>query len=209
MTKRLKLTLELIFLFVGTPIILISSLPLFLKLGLAGTGVIYAIWISMGEKILNKEILIGLPKIGWLTLSLKFAILVLVSVILMYIYNREDLFIVIKEDLSLWISITFFYSIFSVYPQEFIYRTFFFHRYQFLFKNKLTFVIINACLFSFAHIIFMNGFVLILTLVGGFAFAFTYTKSKSLLFVSVEHALYGSWIFTLGMGEMLAFPMPG
>jgi hypothetical protein len=24
--------------------------------------------------------------------------------------------------------------------------------------------------------------------------------------VSIEHAIYGNWLFTVGMGEMLAFP---
>jgi hypothetical protein len=29
------------------------------------------------------------------------------------------------------------------------------------------------------------------------------------MLTSIEHAIYGNWLFTIGMGEMLAFPMPG
>jgi hypothetical protein len=43
---------------------------------------------------------------------------------------------------------------------------------------------------------------------GGGIFAITFFRTRSLLLTSVEHALYGSWLFTLGIGEMLAFPMP-
>ena len=68
------------------------------------------------------------------------------------------------------------------------------------------FIFLNATLFSLAHIFFRNTLVLILTFLGGLLFAFTYHKSKSTLLVSIEHAIYGNWLFTVGMGEMLAFP---
>ncbi|MEM5566908.1 CPBP family intramembrane glutamic endopeptidase [Psychroserpens sp. AS72] len=95
---------------------------------------------------------------------------------------------------------------FSVYPQELIYRTFFFQRYQMLFKSQTLFILINATLFSLAHLFFKNGLVMILTFIGGLLFALTFKKTKSTLLVSIEHAIYGSWLFTVGMGEMLGFP---
>jgi hypothetical protein len=47
---------------------------------------------------------------------------------------------------------------------------------------------------------------MILTFIGGILFAFTFKKTKSTLLVSIEHAIYGCWLFTVGMGEMLGFP---
>jgi membrane protease YdiL (CAAX protease family) len=67
-------------------------------------------------------------------------------------------------------------------------------------------MIINAVLFSLAHIFFKNTLVLILTFIGGFLFIHTYSKTKSTTLVSIEHALYGNWLFTIGMGLILAFP---
>ena len=55
---------------------------------------------------------------------------------------------------------------------------------------------------------FQNILVLFTTLIGGIFFTLTYNRSKSLLLTSIEHAIYGNWLFTIGMGEMLAFPMP-
>ena len=108
----------------------------------------------------------------------------------------------------MWFMVSIMYSVVSVYPQEFLYRSFFFSRYGLLFKNPYLLIAVNALLFSFAHILFKNLFVLIITLIGGLIFAITFFRTKSLLLTSIEHALYGSWLFTVGMGEMLAFPMP-
>ncbi|WP_245825457.1 CPBP family intramembrane glutamic endopeptidase [Pseudocolwellia agarivorans] len=107
---------------------------------------------------------------------------------------------------KLWLFILFFYSLFSVYPQELLYRTFFFKRYQALFKSEWLFIIVNAALFSLAHIFFKNVLVILLTFIGGILFALTFKKTKSTLLVSIEHSIYGCWLFTVGMGNMLGFP---
>jgi membrane protease YdiL (CAAX protease family) len=67
-------------------------------------------------------------------------------------------------------------------------------------------VFINGVLFSLAHLFFRNTLVSVLTFLGGLLFALTFLKYKSTLLVSIEHALYGNWLFTVGMGQMLAFP---
>jgi len=120
--------------------------------------------------------------------------------------NKEALFNVLINKPKLWILILFIYSSLSVYPQELIYRTFFFQRYNSLITNKTLFIFINATVFSLGHIFFRNTLVLILTFLGGLLFAITYSKTKSTLLVSIEHAIYGSWLFTVGMGDMLGFP---
>jgi membrane protease YdiL (CAAX protease family) len=102
--------------------------------------------------------------------------------------------------------ILFIYSFFSVYPQELIYRTFFFQRYESLFRSNLVFTLVNAAVFSLAHIFFKNTLVMLLTFIGGILFALTFKKTKSTLLVSIEHAIYGCWLFTVGMGAMLGFP---
>ena len=98
------------------------------------------------------------------------------------------------------------YPFLSVWQQEIIYRTFFFKRYESLFKSKSLLVFVNAIVFSLAHIFFSNTLVMILTFIGGILFAWTYLKFRSTTLVSIEHALYGNWLFTVGMGQMLAFP---
>jgi membrane protease YdiL (CAAX protease family) len=142
----------------------------------------------------------------WKSTFLKFLIIAIFTATFVYFTTRESLFTVAFNKPILWILILFFYSLFSVYPQELLYRTFFFDRYKNLFKNELLFIIINAFLFSLAHLFFKNGLVLIITFIGGIIFAFTYKKTQSTVLVSIEHAIYGCWLFTVGMGEILGFP---
>ena len=131
-----------------------------------------------------------------------------VTIVFMFHYHPDKLFIVAKKNIGLLVGISIFYSVFSVYPQEFLYRSFFYKRYHELFNQKWILLITNALLFSFAHIVFLNALVLAITFIGGVVFSLTYQKTGSVMQTSVEHAIYGCWIFAVGMGEMLAFPMP-
>ncbi|WP_298535768.1 CPBP family intramembrane glutamic endopeptidase [uncultured Algibacter sp.] len=137
---------------------------------------------------------------------MKLLLIMLLTTALVWFTNKELLFSVVLNKPQLWVFILFIYSFFSVYPQELIYRTFFFNRYEALFKNSGMFIVLNAVLFALAHVLFKNALVLIITFLGGLLFAFSYTKTKSTLLVSIEHALYGCWLFTVGMGGMLGFP---
>ena len=55
-------------------------------------------------------------------------------------------------------------------------------------------------IFAYVHIIFINPVAPLLTLIGGYFFTSTYAKHKSLALVTIEHALYGNMLFTLGLG---------
>ncbi len=118
----------------------------------------------------------------------------------------EQLFSVVTNNLPLWILICFVYVFLSVIPQEFLYRVFFFKRYKSLAMPSWIFVLLNASLFSLAHLMFANTLVMILTFCGGLLFAFTYHRTQSMRLITIEHSLYGLWLFTVGMGSMLAFP---
>ena len=100
----------------------------------------------------------------------------------------------------LWLAIMALYPIFSVYPQGLIYRPFFFHRYQRLFPKPAVMIAASAIAFGWMHIVFLNWIAPALCLAGGVLFAWTYHRSKSALAATFEHALYGCWIFTIGLG---------
>jgi membrane protease YdiL (CAAX protease family) len=133
-------------------------------------------------------------------------IIAVITTIFVWIMLPNALFCVPRSNLRLFVIILFVYTFLSVWPQEVIYRTFYFERYQDLFPSRKLLIFINALVFSLAHVMFRNTLVLVLTFIGGLLFAYTYVKTKSTVLVSIEHALYGNWLFTVGMGEMLAFP---
>jgi len=191
------------------PLLLVLNIHPAFKVTTILLGLIYCIYTSIKQKLFSLKSLYTIDyKKHWKNIAIRLVIMMIGSTLLMYFFNYELLFIVVKKNWILWVAVSLFYSIFSVYPQEFLYRTFFFNRYQTILNTPTLLIVVNAAIFSFAHIAFHNTLVTFLTLIGGFLFAITYHKSKSIMLTSIEHAIYGSWLFTLGMGEMLAFPMP-
>ena len=205
-TTRYKLT-EFFIIFILIPVSFAINYPVLIKMIIGFLGFLYVIFILL--KIEKLEFKMS-PSLDWKRFFkrtiIQLCLIAFLTTLYMWFVDRDNLFVVVINKPLLWLGILFIYSFFSVYPQELIYRTFFFKRYRKLFKNNALFLIINAMLFSLAHIFFKNGLVMILTFVGGILFALTFQKTKSTLLVSIEHAIYGCWLFTVGMGEMLGFP---
>jgi len=118
-----------------------------------------------------------------------------------YFLRPELLFNFVRRAPVFWGIVMVLYPIASVYPQGIIYRAFFFQRYQALFSSPLGMIVASAAAFSFVHIIFRNPVAVSFTFVGGLLFAWRYSQSQSLLTSSLEHALYGCFMFTIGLGQ--------
>ena len=204
-----KLWYEASLLFVALPIIMAFPISAWVKLVSALAAVIYVVATLYTNKQFNRDVLISLGnRPQWRRVLIKFGLFALVSTVLVAYFLPDKLFVVPFEYTLMWLAISVFYVVFSVYPQELIYRQFFFFRYRVLVEKESVFIALNAMLFCLAHLLFWNSIVLALTLAGGFLFAYTFSRSRSLMFTSIEHSFYGVWLFTLGIGEMLAFPMP-
>jgi len=117
------------------------------------------------------------------------------------LFASEMLFSLIRRAPLLWLAVVLFYPVFSVYPQELLYRAFFFHRYKPLFGEGTGMIAASAAVFGFVHIIFGNWVAIGLTAIGGVLFGWTYRKSGSLVLTCLEHALFGDFIFTIGIGD--------
>jgi len=111
------------------------------------------------------------------------------------------LFSLIRRSPLLWLLIFFLYPLLSVYPQELLYRAFFFHRYQPLFGTDSGMLLASALAFGFVHIIFRNWLAVGLCVIGGFLFSLTYQVSGSFLLACLDHAIFGNFLFTIGLGE--------
>jgi|TARA_R110002110_G_scaffold95109_8_gene245853 membrane protease YdiL (CAAX protease family) len=201
------LVTEFFTLFILLPLSFAIDYPILLKAILAGFGFLYILFVLKRVE----RISFGLGKnLAWKPflkrMGATFIVVAVVTTAFVLISDSSALFYVPLNKPGLFFMILFVYTFLSVWPQEIIYRTFFMNRYARLFKSKYLLVFINAVLFSLAHLFFRNTLVSVLTLIGGLLFALTFLKYKSTLFVSIEHALYGNWLFTVGMGEMLAFP---
>ncbi|PWH82574.1 CPBP family intramembrane metalloprotease [Algibacter marinivivus] len=198
---------ELFIIFVLVPISFVLNYSPWIKLGIGFIGFTYVIYVLLKIEKLKFKLSKQIDwKTFWKSTILKLFIIGIITTVFVWITDKTQLFNVLLNKPIKWLFILFVYSFFSVYPQELIYRTFFFKRYRPLFKNTGLLIFINAILFSLAHLLFNSGLVLFLTFLGGALFALTFKKTESTLLVSIEHAIYGCWLFTVGMGSMLGFP---
>ncbi|MCF7568006.1 CPBP family intramembrane metalloprotease [Sabulilitoribacter arenilitoris] len=199
--------LEFFVIYVLVPISFAIKYSTWIKLAIGFIGFVYIVYVLL--KVEKEKFKIS-KSLNWKlffkqTLT-RFLVIVCVTYFFVFFTNKEAFFGVLLDKPKLWLFILFVYSVFSVYPQELIYRTFYFKRYKQFFKGENIVIFINAIVFSLGHIFFKNSLVLVLTFLGGLLFATTFSKTQSTLLVSIEHAIYGCWLFTVGMGDMLGFP---
>lgn len=118
-----------------------------------------------------------------------------------------------RERPTIFAAVMVLYPLLSVYPQEVIWRTFFFHRYQPLFESGKSpsagwlagvswpMVLASGLAFGWMHCVFNNWVAVLLTIPGGWLFAFTYARTRSTAAVWLEHAFWGCFAFTIGLGR--------
>lgn len=204
--RRVWLGIELAALFGAVPILLGTGridAPLIPVL-LAFTAVIFVVLLF--DRSFDRRCL-WLGPGGWSgaraelsRMLLWFAVLGGVLSVLVAILMPERWLILPLERTSLWAVIMVAYPVFSVYPQEVVWRAFLHHRYRPLFPGRWSLIAASAVAFGVMHVVFQNWIAVVLTLLGGVLFAHTYERSRSTLAVSIEHALYGCLVFTIGLG---------
>lgn len=198
---------EFLIIFILIPVSFAISYTIWIKMILGVLGFIYVVFVLLRVEKNKFKIAPNLSwRKFWKRTVIQLVIIALLTTLYMWFMDPNNLYAVVLNKPWLWVMILFVYSVFSVYPQELLYRTFYFQRYSDLFKNETFFIFLNAIVFSLGHLFFKKGLVMIITFIGGILFALTFKKTKSTLLVSIEHALYGCWLFTVGMGEMLGFP---
>ena len=138
---------------------------------------------------------------GWKSVVARAALLCALIGVSVWLFLPDRLFILLRRAPVLWLAVMVLYPVLSVYPQEVFFRAFFFHRYRLLLGQGTGAIVAGAALFGFVHIVFGNWISILLSGAGGLLFARTYLTSGSLALASIEHALYGNFIFTIGLGE--------
>jgi membrane protease YdiL (CAAX protease family) len=146
----------------------------------------------------------GRNAVNWQNLKpilLRFAIAAPLLTLATWLLAPQLLFGFVRTQPIFWLLIMFLYPLLSVVPQEIIFRSFFFTRYRHLFVRPMAIIAASGFAFGYAHILFHNWLAPILCLIGGVIFAQTYATHRSLKLVALEHALYGDFLFTVGLGR--------
>lgn len=96
------------------------------------------------------------------------------------------------------ILLSLIYLVFSVIPQEIIFRYYFFTRYKDVFKSKYILITVNSFIFSIFHVIYLDIKIIFITFLGSLLFSANYMKFNSLILVILQHFLFGQIFFMLG-----------
>lgn len=210
MSERVKLTtdgiivriLELAGLFVALPVLYaMGLLPVHIVLILAPVALWSVIVLRFGHSRPNPNRwkLKGMRK-ELIRIGVTFILVAIVLTAALLLLRPSAMFGFVLRNPTMWGLVMVLYPLLSAFPQELVYREFFFERYRPFIPNERVMILVSALAFGFMHVALQNWVAVIFSSLGGLLFSVTYVRTRSLLLVSIEHALYGCWIFTIGLG---------
>lgn len=206
MDRRIIRFLEILILFVAVPLVYAEGWikgPKFLAL-LA--GLVYVLVVMAFSGAFPREALRFRLGAYRKTILLRFLVVATLLTLYMAVFEPQNFLILPRTRPWLWLAIMIFYPIFSALPQEMIYRTYYEFRFRPLFHNESLAMIVNALLFGILHLIFHNPVAVAGGILTGLFWYQTYRNTGSLWVVSLEHALYGNLIYTIGFGHYFYVP---
>jgi membrane protease YdiL (CAAX protease family) len=197
------LWVEFLLIYIGVPVLMYERILPNWPIPFLLLVAVRAFWVLRSDVTFDHRGLLSLARIQseWRWAILRDIALLLLLGLAVRLFAPEMLFSLVKRAPVLWLAIMVFYPVLSVYPQELLYRAYFFHRFKTLFGAGTRMIVVSAVAFGFVHIIFGNWIALVLTVIGGFLFSWTYRQSGSLVLTCLEHAVFGDFIFTIGIGQ--------
>jgi membrane protease YdiL (CAAX protease family) len=202
--SRPRLALEFAVIFVGLPL-LAGWQGQFLRTWVVPQMLLLAgIFLALlwRDPSFDRQQMRAVPR-NWRRSLLRIAVfLVLGGAAVLYLAWRSgvDLFFFPRERPFLWLLVLLLYPLVSALAQEVIFRVFLFHRYRSLFADPRLMMLVSASAFALAHLQLGNLPAPVLSFLGGLLFANTFGTTRSLPMATLEHGLWGDWIFTLGLG---------
>jgi uncharacterized protein len=199
--KHVRSWLEIFLLYVVPPIfVLVGVLPKVTVIPILWLLTFYAWWQIRHSDIALLRLNFTRDDLRRVFLRFGIFFLLMLGFILLY---RPELFLHLPRTKPYyWLAIFLLYPILSAYTQELLFRSFFFERFKALYaQHPYLLASVNVLLFSYVHIVFENWIAMVFTLVGGVLFAHTYLTTRSTTLVTIEHALYGNALYTLGYGN--------
>lgn len=193
-----RLLIETTFIFLLPPLLIIAGLlPKAAVMPLLWLGMFYALGILRHN---GYGLLWHFDFTAFLFIFKRFLLFALLLGALIWALAPELLFSFPKSRPELWLMVMVLYPILSALAQEIIYRGLFVFRFEAQIHPRML-LVVNALVFAYIHAVFGNVIAVVLSFLGALMFAGTYLKTRSVTMSSIEHALYGDFIFTIGIGH--------
>jgi hypothetical protein len=193
---------ELVLLFTVGPALLTLGPRWLVSVGILASGLLCT-GLLLRDPSFSRQDLLGAGGVrSGLGLVLRRALLVSVGLLIVAVATvPHALFAFPRHRTSVWLLVMVLYPL-SAWAQEIVFRTFFFHRYGRLFSTARRRMLASGLIFGWAHVVVNDLAAIPLAAIAGLLFASTYERSRSTLLVSIEHALYGDVVFTVGLGAL-------
>ena len=205
-TSRSRLLwLEWAVLFIGWPLLAWTEWVRISKFLLFTPVILYAlIAYQIASRDTPKKVTIPKPPKGFL-----WRILGIAGVIALcgWIVRGPDALAFPQQRTLFWGVVMLLYPLVSAFPQEFLYRHFYWQRYRHLFGSPWIFWVVNSVLFALLHLMYDHWIPVVGTFLVNAAFAWTYERCRALRWVALEHAIYGQIVFTFGLGTFFFEPV--
>lgn len=201
-SARARLWVEFIGFFVIVPVVIATGFPpnmMFpLLFGFTALGLVLLHvtpgfeWRSLGA---------GARRINWRFVALIAAVTAVTGYAAIQLTAPDAAFFLLRENPMLMLMIAGLYPFLSALPQELVFRPLFFRRYAgILPAGSYAPMVLNAGLFSLAHLMYWSWLVAAMTFFGGLAFAWAYEKRGNFPEAVVLHAVAGVIVFAVGLG---------
>ncbi|KCV83007.1 abortive infection protein [Actibacterium atlanticum] len=136
----------------------------------------------------------------WRVVAVFTGVTLMVAAAALGLTRPEEFFNILRAQPMMLPIIIVFYPILSALPQEVVFRVLFYRRYGGLFAVGKPAMLINAVVFSLAHLMYWSWTVAFMTFFGGLIFSWAYEWRRSFALAVLLHAIAGWIIFTLGLG---------
>jgi membrane protease YdiL (CAAX protease family) len=198
---RARLWVEFMLLFLIAPVVMAVALP-----PSAMFSALFAV-TAVGVVLLHRtpgfrwhDLTRGWDRISWRFVLVFAVATVACGATVMALIAPSALFGLVRSNPGLMVMIALLYPVLSALPQEIVFRPLFFRRYGPILPGLNAAVVLNAAVFSLAHLMYWNWIVAAMTFSGGLAFAWAYEARRNFPEALVLHAVAGVIAFALGLG---------
>lgn len=199
--RRSQLWIEFLGLFVAAPVLMAVFLPpVWMFPVLFGVTALGLLLLHRTQGFHWADLLSGARQLDWRLTGIFTAIVVATCFTVMLTKSPDELFLLLRFRPDLLAMILMLYPVLSALPQELVYRPLFFRRYGTILPSAHAAIILNATLFSLAHLMYWSWVVAFMTFFGGLAFAWSYEKQRNFPQAVLLHAIAGNLLFTIGLG---------
>ena len=196
----LRLWAEFAALFIAVPLAIALFLPpedMFTALFAFTALGLVLLWRTGGFEW--RSLIRGWSRIRWDLVAALAVVVVVTGVTVLWFTNPRAIFHFARTQPAFLLVVFSLYPLLSALPQELIFRALFFHRYGRLMQSRRGAILLNASVFSLAHLMYWSPLVLVMTFFGGAIFARAYLL-RGFPSAWVLHAVAGNALFAVGMG---------